>query len=83
VTFCLQFSSAEQTSSLQVVMEASNDQDHADGNLACRDIDASTDAVCDASNADCLNGSRVSHGVAQAAIHSQVASQRAGLAPCP
>jgi hypothetical protein len=33
--------SSEQTSSLQVVLESSNDQDHADGNAECRCPDAS------------------------------------------
>jgi hypothetical protein len=32
------FRFSEQTSSLQVVLESSNDQDHADGNVECRDI---------------------------------------------
>jgi hypothetical protein len=48
--------SATQTSSLQVVLESSNDQDHADGNVECRGTDASKEAGDD-SNVNCLNGS--------------------------
>jgi hypothetical protein len=44
----------------------------------CRDTDASREGVGDDSNAACLNGSRETGGVAQAAIHSQVASQGTG-----
>jgi hypothetical protein len=49
--------------------------DHADGNVQCRGIDASDEAIGDDSNAICLNASHASHashGVAQAAIHSHV-----------
>jgi hypothetical protein len=39
------FESAEQTSSLQVVLESSNNQDHADGAAECRGKVASREAV--------------------------------------
>jgi hypothetical protein len=47
--------------------------DHADGNVKCCGIDASEEAIGDDSNAICLNAPHASHGVAQAAIHSQLA----------
>jgi hypothetical protein len=39
------------------------------------------EAIGDDSNLICLNASRASHGVAQVAIHSQVASQGTGVIP--
>jgi 3-dehydroquinate dehydratase len=47
--------------------------------VECHGIDASEEAFWDDSNAICLNAPRASHGVAQVAIHSQVASQRTGV----
>jgi hypothetical protein len=83
LTFVCKYVSAERTLSLQVVLESSNDRDHADGNFECCGTDASEEAFGDDNNIICLNGSRVSqcdsHGVAQVAIHSQVASQGAGI----
>jgi hypothetical protein len=35
LTQVCKFPSADQTSSFQVVLESSNDQDHADGNVQC------------------------------------------------
>jgi predicted carbohydrate-binding protein with CBM5 and CBM33 domain len=64
-----------QTSSLQVVLESSNDQDHAHGNVECLGADASGVALGDDSNEICLDGSCASHGLAQVAIDSKVASQ--------
>jgi hypothetical protein len=43
------FLSADQKSSMQV-LESSNDQDHADGNVECRGIDASGENIGDDSN---------------------------------
>jgi hypothetical protein len=40
---------------------------------------ASGYAVVSCSNATCLSGSHASHGVAQVAIHSQVASEGTGF----
>jgi hypothetical protein len=44
------FRSAEQISSLQMFLESSNDQDHADGNVECRGTGASREAAGDDSN---------------------------------
>jgi hypothetical protein len=49
----LLFVSTEKTSSLQVVLEPSNDQDHAEGNGECRGTDASREAVGDDSTLIC------------------------------
>jgi hypothetical protein len=54
---------------------SSINQDHADGRVECRDIDASEKAIGSESNVTCLHASNKSHGVAQVAIRSQVASQ--------
>jgi hypothetical protein len=43
------FLSANQESSLQV-LESFNDQDHTDGNVECRGIDVSEEAIGDDSN---------------------------------
>jgi hypothetical protein len=60
-----------------VVLECSNDQDHADGmvNVA----NASGNAFDGDSNVTRFNGSHTSHGVAQVANQSQVASQGADV----
>jgi hypothetical protein len=49
---------------------ASNDQDHADGNVKSCSIDASGEAIGDGSNVICLNAPNAPHGVVQVAIHS-------------
>jgi hypothetical protein len=46
---------AEQTSSLQVVLESSNDQYHADENDGCQSKDASGDAVGNDNNVHSLD----------------------------
>jgi hypothetical protein len=61
------------------VLESSSDQDHADGNVKCRGIDASEEAVGDDSNVICFSASCASAGVAQVTIHSQVAYQGTGV----
>jgi hypothetical protein len=76
--FCSKVPSAEQTSSLQV-LESSNYQDDADGNVECRSINSSGESVSDDSNGICLNASQASHGVEQVGIHSQVAAQGTAL----
>jgi hypothetical protein len=78
-TSVYKFVSAEQTSSLQVVLGPSSDLDHADGNVDCRSSAASGEAGGDDSNAICLNAPRASLGVAPAAFHSLVASQGTGV----
>jgi hypothetical protein len=65
-------------SSMQV-LESSNDQNHADGKVESRGIDASKEAIGDDSRVVRLHAPRASHGVAQVAIHSQVASQGTGV----
>jgi hypothetical protein len=60
-------------------LESSNDQDPADGNVKCRSNDASKEAIGDDSHVTCLSAPHTSHGVAQVAIHSQVASQSTGV----
>jgi hypothetical protein len=73
------------------VLEVSNDQDHADGNVERRGIHAdgnvegrgihdSEEAAGVYSNAISSKAPRASHGVAQDAIHAQVASQGTGVA---
>jgi hypothetical protein len=69
---------AEQTSNLLVVLK-SNDQDHADGNVECRTTHASREAVGSERNGICLNV-HAPNGVAEVAIHSQIASQRSEVA---
>jgi hypothetical protein len=61
------FLSAEQKSSMQV-LESSNDQDHADGNVERCGIDRLEEAIGDG-KVICLNSPCASHGVAQVAIH--------------
>jgi hypothetical protein len=47
---------AEQKSSLHILQrKSSNDQDHADGNIDCRSIDASEETIGDDSNEICSN----------------------------
>jgi hypothetical protein len=41
------------------VLESSNDQDHPDGNVECRDTEASKEAVVDDSNITCLDASHM------------------------
>jgi hypothetical protein len=48
-TFVCKFRSVEKKPSLQV-LDSSNDQDHAEGNVECPGIDASEEAVGDRSN---------------------------------
>jgi hypothetical protein len=62
-----------------VVLESSNDQDHAHGNYEQRRNNASGNFVGSASNIPPLNGPRTSHGVAPVASHSQIASQGTGV----
>jgi hypothetical protein len=47
-------------------------------NVECRSTDASKEAVGEDSTVICLKGLGASHGVAQDAIHSQIASQVTG-----
>jgi hypothetical protein len=47
------------------VLESSNDQDHAGGNVERRDTEASKEAVGDDSNIIYLDASHMSHGVVQ------------------
>jgi hypothetical protein len=54
-------------------------QDHANGNVERRDVDASELAIGDDSTVICKNAPLASHGVAQVAIHSQAASQGTGV----
>jgi hypothetical protein len=58
---CLLIPSAEQTSSLQAVLEFSNDQVPADGNVEFRGTDASGGAIGDESKLICVNCSRMAH----------------------
>jgi hypothetical protein len=44
-----------------------------------RVIDAFREAIGEDSNVSCLHAPRASHGVAQAAVHSQLASQGTGV----
>jgi hypothetical protein len=66
-----------------VVLESSNDQDHADANGDCHGSDASGEAVGSDSNELCFKGLQCKlhawKGVAQIAIHSQDASQGTGV----
>jgi hypothetical protein len=55
------------------VLDSSNDQDHADGNVESSGIDG------DDGNAICFNAPRASHGVANVTIHSQVTYQGTGV----
>jgi hypothetical protein len=66
-------SSAEQTSCLQVVLQSSNDHDHVDGS----DERPRRPSVVMAMTQ--FKGARASHGVAQVAIRSHVASQGTGV----
>jgi hypothetical protein len=74
------FPSAEQTSSLQVVLESSNNEDRPAGNGECHSTDASWDAAGSDSNVTRSNSSRMSHGAAHFMIPSQVACQGTGVA---
>jgi hypothetical protein len=65
---------AEQKSSAQGV-QSSNDQDHADGDVEDRSLDASKEAIGNDGNVICVKPPRVSHGVTRFAIHLQVASR--------
>jgi hypothetical protein len=47
--------------------------------VKCCGIDASKEALSDDSNVILLSASHASHGVAQVAIHSQVASKGTGV----
>jgi hypothetical protein len=61
-----------------VVRESSNDQDCADGNGECR-VMMNPRIFHTDSNVTCFNASCASHGVAQVAFNSQVASQGKGV----
>jgi hypothetical protein len=54
-------------------------EDHADGNVECRGIDASEEAAGDDINVMCLSVPHALPAVAQAPIHSPVASQGTGV----
>jgi hypothetical protein len=56
-----------------------NNQDYADGNVECRGIDASEEAIGVDINVVCWNAPRASPDVAQVAIHLQVAFQGTGV----
>jgi hypothetical protein len=73
-TYVCKFVSAKRKSRMRV-LDCSNDQNLADGNVECRVSDVSAESICDDSNVIWLNALRASHGVEQVAIHSQVASQ--------
>jgi hypothetical protein len=64
-TSVCKFLSAEQKSSVQL-LESSNNQEHADGNVQRRGIDDSEEAIGGDSHVICLN--------APVAMHSQVVS---------
>jgi hypothetical protein len=59
-------------------MESSNAQGHAGGNVEHLGIDASEEAISNGSVTCLIDASHPSHGVAQVAIHSQVASRGTG-----
>jgi hypothetical protein len=62
------------------VVQSSNDQDHADGNVERHSIDASEKAAGDDSNVLCLNASCASNGVAPNSDSlSRVACQGTGV----
>jgi hypothetical protein len=73
-TSVYKFLSDEQESSVQV-LESSNDQDHADANVACRSIDASEEAIGDDSIFLCLNAP------CKSCVVAQVANSLAGFIP--
>jgi hypothetical protein len=56
---------------------SSHDQPHE--KVECHGPDACREAAGDASNIILIKASHASHGVAQVAIHYQVASQRTGV----
>jgi hypothetical protein len=68
---------AKQKSSTQG-LRSSNDQDHADGDVEDRCLDAFKEAIGNGSNVTCVKAPRVSHGITRVAIHLQVASQGLG-----
>jgi hypothetical protein len=78
LTSLSKFISAEQKSSLQF-LESSNDQVHPDGNVECRGVDASEEAIGDVSNVVRLNAPSALQGVAHIEIHLHVASRGTGV----
>jgi hypothetical protein len=74
-TFICKFRSAEHTSSLQVVLDSSNDEDYAHATGECHGNNGCGNALGSYSKGICLNVSCALHGVACVVILSQVASQ--------
>jgi hypothetical protein len=64
---------------VQVVLNCSHDQDHADRNGECRSNNASGDALGSNSSVARLNASCVSNGVVQVEIQSEVVFQGNGV----
>jgi hypothetical protein len=74
-TSVCKFISAEHTSSLQVVLDSSSDEDHAHATGECHGNNGCGNALGSYSKGICLNGSCALHGIACVVILSQVASQ--------
>jgi hypothetical protein len=70
--------SAEHKSSLQF-LESLNDRVRAEGNVECRGVDASEEAIGDVSNVIQLNAPSALQGVAHIEIHLHVASRGTGV----
>jgi hypothetical protein len=74
-TFVCNLFNFAQPHSFRVLLESSNDQDHTDRTGECRFTDAFGGAIGSDSKETRFKCLRASHGVVQAASHSQIACQ--------